>query len=109
MVPPVPLSHVRVVSTSFDEEPIPLLEDSGYLSQSISLEPSPSVFLESGSVLPTPVKSMCRRRDQEVMICKEVHPIKAKSVAHHQMPQTTPSPTTRCRPTSPSSTVSPEI
>ena len=44
MAPPTPLSHVRVESSSFDEEPIPLLEESGYLSQtgqiSISLEPS---------------------------------------------------------------------
>lgn len=76
-----PLPHVRVESTSFDEEPIPLLEDSRYSSQpeqSISLEPTPSVSLESGSidtattafhamesVLPTPVKVKYRRRDQE--------------------------------------------
>ena len=76
-----PLPHVRVESTSFDEEPIPLLEDSRYSSQpgqSISLEPSPSVSLGSGSintattafhaiesVLPTPVKAKYRRRNQE--------------------------------------------
>ena len=54
MVTPARLSHVGVAGTSFEEEPTPLLEDSGYLSQtgqSISLEPSPSVFLESGSVV----------------------------------------------------------
>ena len=78
--PPL-LSHVRVESTSFDKEPIPLLEDSRYLSQtgqSISLEPSPLVSLESGSIdtattafhaiksiLPTPVKAKNRRQDQE--------------------------------------------
>ena len=81
MATPAPLSHVRVESTSFDEEPSPLLEDSRYVSQTgqcISLEPSPSVSLESGSidaattafhaiesVLPTPVKAKYRRQDQE--------------------------------------------
>ena len=40
-----PLPHVRVESTSFDEEPIPLLEDSRYSSQliiSLKLAASPS-------------------------------------------------------------------
>ena len=113
MVPPAPLSQVRVESTSFDEEPITLLEESGYLSQtgqSISLEPSPSVSLESGSidaattafhaiesVLPTPVKSKYRQREQEgydlqgspsYQAWKILN--KAKSVTHNQ-PQTTTS------------------
>jgi len=79
--PPAPLSHVRVDRTSYDEERMPLLETTGYLSQtgqSIFLEPSPSVTPESGSidaattafhaiesVPPTPVKSKYRRREHE--------------------------------------------
>ena len=51
--PPAPLFHLKVESTSFDEEPILSLEDSKYLSQtgqSISLEPFPPVSLETGSI-----------------------------------------------------------
>ena len=53
MVHRAPPSHVIVGSTSFDEGPIPLLEDRGNLSQtgqSISLVPFSSVSLESGSI-----------------------------------------------------------
>lgn len=152
MAPSAPLPHVRVESTSFDKELIPLLEDSGYSSQpgqSISLEPSPSVSLESGSidtattafhaiesVLTIPVKAKYRPRDQEGYdlqgsLTYQVWKILNKahnqpqatpylkrhtgdlppttSVAHQKTPQATPSPSTRCLLTSPSSTVSPVI
>ena len=83
MATPTHLSHVRMESTSFDDQPIPLLEDSVYVSQteqSISLEPCPLVSLERDSItpdaartafhaieciLPTPVKAKYRRWDQE--------------------------------------------
>ena len=103
-----PLPQVRMESTSFDKEPSPLLEDSRYSSQpgqSISLEPSPSVSLESGSidtatttfhaiesVLPTPVKAKYRQQDQgyDLQGSPTYQAWKILNEAHNQ-PQATPS------------------